>query len=166
MKKPVLESLFNRVADLKACHFIKKRLPHRCFHVNIAKFLRTGFLTEKPLVATSRLKLIQQISIILLNCHIKDQTILEIYQVSKLSNLMAKKTMWAKLKNQTVKLLNLLFLWKPTRMHKISIIAQFSLDIMHIYYRELLLAFPGVSPYPYEWTESNSCTYEEATCKK
>ena len=51
-------------------------------------------------------------------------------------------------------------------MHKISIIAQFSLDIMHIYYRELLLAFSGVSPYPYEWTESNRCTYEEATCKK
>ena len=26
---------------LKACNFIKKRLQHRCFQVNIAKFLRT-----------------------------------------------------------------------------------------------------------------------------
>ena len=27
----VLESLFNEVADLKVCNFIKKRLQHRCF---------------------------------------------------------------------------------------------------------------------------------------
>ena len=38
MKKPVLESLFNKVADLKAS-IIKKRLEHRCFPVNVAKFL-------------------------------------------------------------------------------------------------------------------------------
>ena len=29
-----------------ACNFIKKRLWHRCFSVNFAKFLRTPFLTE------------------------------------------------------------------------------------------------------------------------
>ena len=40
-KTPVLESLFDKVADLKACNFIKKVLRHRCFRVNIAKFLRT-----------------------------------------------------------------------------------------------------------------------------
>ena len=38
-KTPVLES-FNKVADLNACNFIKKRLQHRCFLVNIAKVLR------------------------------------------------------------------------------------------------------------------------------
>ena len=37
----MLESLFNKVACQKACNFIKKRLQHRCFPVNIAKFLRT-----------------------------------------------------------------------------------------------------------------------------
>ena len=37
MKTPVLESLCNKVAGLKACNFIKKR-----FTVNIAKFLRTS----------------------------------------------------------------------------------------------------------------------------
>ena len=31
---------------LKACDFIKKRLQHRCFPVNIAKFLRTAFFIE------------------------------------------------------------------------------------------------------------------------
>ena len=31
---------------LKACNFIKKRLQHRCFPVNIAKFLRTAFSIE------------------------------------------------------------------------------------------------------------------------
>ena len=35
----VLESLFNKV-----CNFIKKRLKHKCFPLNIAKFLRTPTL--------------------------------------------------------------------------------------------------------------------------
>ena len=35
----MLESLFKKVAGLKACNFIKKRPEHRCFPVNIAKFL-------------------------------------------------------------------------------------------------------------------------------
>ena len=36
---PVLESIFKKVADLQTCNFIKKRPQHRCFPVNIAKFL-------------------------------------------------------------------------------------------------------------------------------
>ena len=43
-KMPLLESLFNKVAGLLACNFIKKRLQHRCFPVNVAKFLRTDIL--------------------------------------------------------------------------------------------------------------------------
>ena len=42
-KHTYLESLYDKVADLKACNFIKKRLPHSCFPVNIAKFLKTAF---------------------------------------------------------------------------------------------------------------------------
>ena len=42
--KSVLESLFNKVAGLQA--FVKKRRQHRCFHENIAKFLRTSFFKE------------------------------------------------------------------------------------------------------------------------
>ena len=42
--KPVLDSLFNKVAGLKVCNFIKRRLRHRYFPINIAKFLRTSFL--------------------------------------------------------------------------------------------------------------------------
>ena len=37
--------LFNKAAD-RACNFIKKRLWHRCFPVNFAKFLRIPFLIE------------------------------------------------------------------------------------------------------------------------
>ena len=44
MKTSVLESLFNKVVGLTVCNFIKKKLQHRCFPVNIAKFFRTGFL--------------------------------------------------------------------------------------------------------------------------
>ena len=40
----MLESLFNKVAGLQACNFIKKRLQHSCFSVNIVKFLRTLIL--------------------------------------------------------------------------------------------------------------------------
>ena len=39
-----MESLSDKVADLKACNIIKKRLQHRCFPVNIAKSLRTSIL--------------------------------------------------------------------------------------------------------------------------
>ena len=46
MKTPVSESLFNNVAGFKACKFIKKRLQHRCFPVNIANILRTSFSIE------------------------------------------------------------------------------------------------------------------------
>ena len=41
---PMLESLFNKIAGLKACNFTKKRLQHRSFLVNIAKFSRTAFI--------------------------------------------------------------------------------------------------------------------------
>ena len=37
----MLESLFNKVAGL----FIKNRPQHRCFSVNIVKFLRAAFFT-------------------------------------------------------------------------------------------------------------------------
>ena len=39
---PVLESLINKAARL----LIKKRLQHRCFLMNITKFLRHLFFTE------------------------------------------------------------------------------------------------------------------------
>ena len=40
-KTPVPESFF-----IKACSFIKERLWHRCFLVNVAKFLRSPFLQK------------------------------------------------------------------------------------------------------------------------
>ena len=46
MKTPVLESLFNRFAGFNTFNFLKKRLRHRCFPVNIAKFLRTLILMK------------------------------------------------------------------------------------------------------------------------
>ena len=44
-KAPVLESFLNKVASLKACNFIKKRLQHKRFSVKFAKCLRTSFFT-------------------------------------------------------------------------------------------------------------------------
>ena len=43
-KKPVLESLYNKVAHLQAANVIKKRLQYRCFPVNIAKYLSAAIL--------------------------------------------------------------------------------------------------------------------------
>ena len=40
----MLESLFDKVTGLQACIFTKKRLQHRFFPVNIAKFFRTPTL--------------------------------------------------------------------------------------------------------------------------
>ena len=39
-KAPLLESLFNNVADLQACKFIKRRLKQKCLPVKLTKFLR------------------------------------------------------------------------------------------------------------------------------
>ena len=39
----MLESFFNKFADLQACNFIKTRFQHRCFPKNIAKFLEHLF---------------------------------------------------------------------------------------------------------------------------
>ena len=40
----MLESLFNKVAGLQTCNFIKERLQRRCFPVKFVKFLRTPIL--------------------------------------------------------------------------------------------------------------------------
>ena len=48
-----MKSLLNKFAVLQACNFIKKRLQHRGFTVNIAKFLRAfakGFFWNKSKV--------------------------------------------------------------------------------------------------------------------
>ena len=43
-ESPMLESLFNKVAGLRSATLLKKRLWHKCFPVNFAKFLRTPLL--------------------------------------------------------------------------------------------------------------------------
>ena len=40
----MLESIFDKVADMKGCNFIKKRLQHSCFSVEFTKFLSTPSL--------------------------------------------------------------------------------------------------------------------------
>ena len=45
-KTPVLQSLLNKVAPLKPCKFIKKRLQHRYFPFKNANFLKAPFFTE------------------------------------------------------------------------------------------------------------------------
>ena len=42
----VLESLCHKVTDLWPCSFIKKRLQHKCFPLNIAKLLKVAFFIE------------------------------------------------------------------------------------------------------------------------
>ena len=38
--------LFNKVAGLRSATLLKKRLRHRCFLVNFAKFLETRFIID------------------------------------------------------------------------------------------------------------------------
>ena len=38
------EFLFNKIASLQGCNFIKKKIQHRCFRVKFEKFLRTLIL--------------------------------------------------------------------------------------------------------------------------
>ena len=46
LEAPMLEYLFNKVAGLQTYNFIKKRLQHSHFPVNMAQFLRTPFLNS------------------------------------------------------------------------------------------------------------------------
>ena len=47
IRKHLCQSLFsNQVAGLRPATILKKRLWHRCFLVNFAKFLRTPFIKE------------------------------------------------------------------------------------------------------------------------
>ena len=51
----MLESLFNKVAGLKACNFIKKRLQHGCFPVSFKNILMghaTGVLLAEKLLSS------------------------------------------------------------------------------------------------------------------
>ena len=41
-----LDTFHAVIVNFEACNFIKKSLQHRCFDVNIAKFLRTTFFIE------------------------------------------------------------------------------------------------------------------------
>ena len=52
-KTPVLESLFNQVPGLQCCNIINKRLQHKCFHVNIAKYLENTYFEEHMRTAAS-----------------------------------------------------------------------------------------------------------------
>ena len=45
-KRPVVEYLFNKFMGLQAGNVITKRLQHRYFPVNIAKFLKTSILKD------------------------------------------------------------------------------------------------------------------------
>ena len=45
----MLESLFTKAADEKACNFFKKRLQHSCFPVNIKN---TDFEERLPMAAS------------------------------------------------------------------------------------------------------------------
>ena len=42
-KTPLLDCLFNKVAGMKACNFIKKETSTEMFLVNVMKFLRRLF---------------------------------------------------------------------------------------------------------------------------
>ena len=45
-KNTCVRVFFNENPGLQSCNFIKERLQHRCFSVNIAKFLRIPILKE------------------------------------------------------------------------------------------------------------------------
>ena len=49
----MLELLFNKVAGLETCNFIKKRLQRRCFLVNIAKIFKSTYIEEHLWMAAS-----------------------------------------------------------------------------------------------------------------
>ena len=97
--KHLCQSLF--LIKFKACTFIKKRLWHRCFPVNFAKFLRTTFLTEHLRwlllhVNNSKAYLCGQ-----RNCwHKQLYKIYELWQIMKPISITSEITAWIRKWNQ------------------------------------------------------------------
>ena len=61
-KTPVLDSLFDKDAGLKAGTFIEKSLQHRCFPVNIAKFFTTACFIKKVAVSNNHKEMLDKVS--------------------------------------------------------------------------------------------------------
>ena len=59
MKKLFLKNLAIFMEKLHAYNFIRKRLQHRCFPLNIAKFINTYFDEHLPMAASDFLKQLQ-----------------------------------------------------------------------------------------------------------
>ena len=59
-KTPALESVFNKVPDLRTCNFLKKRLQHRFFPVNFAKHLWKKYLWTSASVPSQVLFTMQE----------------------------------------------------------------------------------------------------------
>ena len=58
-RKHLCQSLFfNKVTDLRPATLLKKRLRHKCFPLNFAKFLRTSYRTPRSYCFCSTLWLI------------------------------------------------------------------------------------------------------------
>ena len=49
----MLEFVFNKVAGLQACSFVKKRLQHSCYLVKYAKNFKNTFFTERIFIVTA-----------------------------------------------------------------------------------------------------------------
>ena len=54
--------LFNKVSGLRTATLLKRRLRHRCFPVNLAKFLKNTFFTEHLRTTASDSSAMQNIS--------------------------------------------------------------------------------------------------------
>ena len=82
----MLDSHFDKVADLKTTTLLQKRLQHRCFPVNIEKCLRTTFFAEHlQMTASGFFKKIKQTRL-----HFVKQICYE--ALHKISKIINKKT--------------------------------------------------------------------------
>ena len=66
-EKHLCWSLF--LIKMQACNFIKRRLQHGCFPVNIAKFLRTPIL--KNIYGKAIVKMVRNYSYNSISCHVQ-----------------------------------------------------------------------------------------------
>ena len=51
----VLESLFNKIANLKTCNLSKMRLHRRCFPINVVQFSEKKFYRTPPVAASVKI---------------------------------------------------------------------------------------------------------------
>ena len=132
------EFIYNKLAGLKPCNFIKKRLWYRCFPVNFAKFLKTPILMnifERIIVGYEAMKQYVHINILMMISFLRDHVLFNVVVVMKACSFTKQGLQHRYFSVKIIKLSRIPFLQNTARCLVLSLrtVLNVSLDLSAIY---------------------------------